>query len=200
MHCTSKSLLTAIFRPLLHQSRTFPPSFLIPSINTTQTTLFSTSSTSYGRKDRNPIRGISALRHTGLRKRQKLSVKLENLPQPVLDPRERSAVEVDEEHGLWDFFNRDRDSLRTPAELAAHGRAWSVPELREKDWDDLWRLWWMCVKERNTVVTFLRERERIGKLLGDTEAAKRMRQVCRRCISVAEVFLESLGLTAHSTD
>ena len=52
-----------------------------------------------------------------------------------------------------------------------------MSELRNKDWDDLWKLWWMCVKERNRVVTGLREKERLGKMQGGPEAMRRLKQV-----------------------
>lgn len=183
-----------LFSPVIKRS-SLPPSFLVPSICSFQLASFSTSPSSYARRDRNPNRGISALRHTGLRKRQKLSVKLEDLPKPVLDPRKRSAVEVSEDHGLWDFFNRDRTGLSTPAQISAHGRAWIVPELRNKDWDDLWRLWWTCVKERNRVMTFLAEKQRVGKMLGGAEAAGRLREVCH-----ASLLIKFVGLAGMSTD
>lgn len=179
MHCTTRSVLTFFLRPTIASSSP-PPSFLTPSLSLpiTQTKPFSSTASHNARKDRNPKRGISALRHTGLRKRQTLSVKLSALPKPVLDPRRRSAVEVNPEHGLYDFFNADRSSMMTPKELQAHGRAWIVSELRRKDWDDVWRLWWVCVKERNRVMTFLAERERLGGQMGGyDEASGRMREV-----------------------
>lgn len=70
-----------------------------------------------------------------------------------------------------------RDALITPGELAAHGRAWEKSELKEKDWEDLHRLWWVCVKELNCIATTQRERERIGKMYGDNEAEKRRDEV-----------------------
>lgn len=186
MHCTTRSLLTPLLRPsIAHTSP--PPSFLAPALSLIQFTSVSTSSPTHGNHDRNRLRGLSALRHTGLRKRQTLSVNLANLPKPVLDPQRRSAVDVDPEHGLWDFFNEDRTALITPKELEAHGRAWMVSELRRKDWDDLWRLWWSCVKERNRIETFLIEKERVGKLEGGEEAEKRVKTVGAMLLLIDDV-------------
>ena len=72
------------------------------------------------RRDGNPDRGVSVLRRTGLRFSNGMS--LEPLPQPVLDPKRRSKVQVDPDHGLWGFFNRDKKALSTPEEDHAHGR------------------------------------------------------------------------------
>ena len=49
------------------------------------------------------------------------------LPQPVLDPERRSKVETDPDHGLWGFFNRDKQALSTPIEDNAHGIHIFVP-------------------------------------------------------------------------
>lgn len=98
--------------------------FLAPSLQCTRNTphnsvaRFSTSPVSWKRRDNNPNRGVSALRHTGPRKRQTMSVSLEDLPKPVKPER---AVEGDTEHGLWGFF-RDQKLMRTPADEAQHGR------------------------------------------------------------------------------
>lgn len=43
------------------------------------------------------------------------------LPKPVLDPKRRSKIQVDPNHGLWGFFNRERKALSTPDEDNAHG-------------------------------------------------------------------------------
>lgn len=72
------------------------------------------------RGDANKDRGVSALRSTGLRRRQRLSVKLKDLPVPKWKI-PRQSQDVDEEHGLWQFFPADKKLLSTPEEDASHG-------------------------------------------------------------------------------
>lgn len=74
------------------------------------------------KKDNNKIRGLSAVRGTGLRPRQTLSVKqkdFENqqLPTPV---EIATTVKGTQDHGLWDFF-KDQKLLQTPVEIQQHG-------------------------------------------------------------------------------
>lgn len=46
----------------------------------------------------------------------------EPLPEPVLDPKKRSKIAVDENHGLWDFFNKDRKPYGTLQEYGKYGK------------------------------------------------------------------------------
>ncbi len=61
-----------------------------------------------------------------------------------------------------------------------------MQELRRKDWEDLHRLWWVCIKEKNKVETFKKERQRVGSMYGDFEADARAKEVsfCTRCFSI----------------
>lgn len=139
-----------------------------------QTSAFSTTQNLCKRRrhktrDNNRLRGVSTIHRSG--PREFLSVSNDAIPQPRAAS-ELPPVEVDPDHGLWDFFY-DKKLMQSPAEDSAHGRAWSVEELRRKSWDDLHKLWWVCVKERNRIATatYARDKAEIG--FGEHEASER---------------------------
>ncbi|KAF2019345.1 MRP-L47-domain-containing protein [Aaosphaeria arxii CBS 175.79] len=155
---TQSDLIFPFLAPSIHHLRN-------PSNNSIAR--FSTS-TALWKGDNNKNRGLSALRHTGLRKRQALSVLKQPIPKPVTDFKGKEPVQGDEEHGLWGFF-KSKQLLQTPLKESRHGRSWTVPELRSRSWEDLHALWWVCVKERNRLATEKLERDRVGGLYGDDE-------------------------------
>ncbi len=191
MHCTSASLLRTTLLSSSIYASTLPPAFLIPAF--AQTASFSSTPTHQARKDHNRNRGVSALRHTGIGKHQRLSVRVSALPQPVLDPARRSAVQVDPDHGLWGFFSKERTLISTPEEMNGYGRSWTIQELRGKDWDDLHKLWWTCVKEQNRIATGELERKRLAGedgMYGDYEASERSKEVKRTMRATRFVLTE----------
>jgi large subunit ribosomal protein L47 len=96
----------------------------------------------------------------------------EPLPRPV-KPEDMGPVETDPNHGLWEFF-ANRDTVANPPEEdAKHGRGWMVEELRGTSWEDLHKLWWVCVKERNRIATASYERNKSKLGFGDAEASAR---------------------------
>ncbi|KAL0471450.1 50S ribosomal protein L4 [Neurospora intermedia] len=138
-------------------------------------------------RDNSKQRGESALRKSGTR--WKLSVSDEPLPEPV--PREElPPIQVDENHGLWDFFYDRETVAMAPLEHTKHGRAWTVSELRKKSWDDLHRLWWVCVKERNRIATANWERTKSELGFGLAEANERDRNVKQTMRGIKHVLTE----------
>ncbi|KAI9804507.1 MAG: hypothetical protein M1825_001406 [Sarcosagium campestre] len=169
----------------------FSGHFIIPSsacLSRSQLSAFSTTPRQPFPRDRNRSRGVSALRRTG--PRQPLSVSKDPLPQPVLDPKKKTKIPVDEDHGLWQFFDKERKAISTPTEDHAHGRPWTVEELRNKSWDDLHSLWWVCAKERNRLATSAFERERLKAGYGEYESDRRDSTVRRTQRAIKHVLTE----------
>ncbi|KAF2719494.1 MRP-L47-domain-containing protein [Polychaeton citri CBS 116435] len=189
-HTACSHALRTLFTSSVHRVNCPPPSFLLPAFRHGQTATFSTSEAQQARKDGNPKRGMSALYRRGLGKKQRLSVNPAKLPQPRLDPQLRSEVRVDEDHGLWDFFNKQRDAMMPVESLHLHGRGWTVAELRLKDWEDLHRLWWVCIKERNRLNTFISELQRTQAGYGQNEAEERLKDVKKTQIAIRHVLTE----------
>ncbi|KIH88943.1 50S ribosomal protein l4 [Sporothrix brasiliensis 5110] len=145
----------------------------------------------YRSRDNNRLRGVSSIRRTG--PRQFLSVSDSPLPRSTLpgvggtrEAKEAMAAatrpEIDPEHGLWQFFY-DGQVAQPPTKDAAFGRPWMAEELRRKSWDDLHRLWWVCVKERNRIATATESRKHFDLGFGNFEAQERdaaVRETMRR--------------------
>jgi len=148
------------------------PALLRPPIAKIQCLQFSTTAPKAKRSGFNKHRGVSALRRTG--PRYILPIHKEPLPQPVTDADKRSKVKVRDDHGLWDFFMKDKKGMASPEKMVEHGRAWTVAELRYKSFEDLHCLWWVCLKERNRVQTLEYERERVSAGYGKREAEDRV--------------------------
>jgi large subunit ribosomal protein L47 len=80
--------------------------------------------------------------------------------------------------------------MRTPEQDAAHGRAWHVSELRNKSFEDLHKLWYVCVKERNVLATQALEWERLKPGYGDYETLQRDKTVKKTMSGIRNVLIE----------
>lgn len=137
------------------------------------------------RRDNNRFRGLSSIYRSGTRFR--MNIDKSEAPQPA---KYKPKVKVDPNHGLWDFFYAKDKLLLTPEESAEHGRGWAVEELRHKTWEDLHKLWWVCVKEQNRLGTARKERKRLRLPNGTEEGATRLGEVRRTMNAIRHTLTE----------
>ncbi|EEP77415.1 conserved hypothetical protein [Uncinocarpus reesii 1704] len=175
----SKSILSFMYQQGGSSLVELPPAFLAPALYCPKITFksqrshFSCSSTPCAR-DRSRHRGVSAIHRTG--PKQALPVSKFDLPKPI-PATQHEKRPVNPEHGLWGFFGQDKQTIPTPEDEYAHGRAWTIQELRQKSWDDLHCLWWVTVRERNRIATSSYERKRLAAGYGDFESENRDKTV-----------------------
>lgn len=177
----SSSSVRPIIGRILQQSQRSPSTCLALAPRSspgTSNAPFSTTACLEMRKpkrDNNRLRGLSSIYRSGTKAR--MTVDGFELPQPAkYNPADE--VKTDPNHGLYEFFYDKEKSLLSPEEEAQHGRSWTVEELRHKSWEDLHKLWWTSVKERNRNATASRERKRLKFKTGVEEGQDRMRTVC----------------------
>ncbi|KAI5307201.1 hypothetical protein KEM56_002934 [Ascosphaera pollenicola] len=113
------------------------------------------------------------------------------LPAPA-KPEEREPREETPDHGLWGFFIPERERVPSTEYEAKFGRAWTVQELRNKSFDDLHALWWVCAKERNRIATSKLERTRLALGFGDHESGERLKEVRKTQKAIKNVLLERM--------
>lgn len=78
------------------------------------------------------------------------------LREPIVP--KHTNFDVSPDHPLWAFFpkgNKTERALQTHDEVAKDVRAWTMPELRRKSFEDLHKIWYLTLKERNIIATEL---------------------------------------------
>ncbi|KAI2624369.1 MRP-L47-domain-containing protein [Hypoxylon sp. NC1633] len=177
------------------QNATNTSSFLavltIPAVSTQCCSFSSTPERSMRRprRDNNRLRGLSSLYRSGPRFR--MNIGKEQIPKPA---DYKPEFDVDPNHGLWQFFYSKDKALLTPDEGTEHGRGWSVEELRHKSWEDLHKLWWVCIKEQNRIATARKEISRLKLKNGEEEFVERLGEVRKTMKAIKHTLTERFYL------
>ncbi|KAI0462957.1 hypothetical protein LJB42_003761 [Komagataella kurtzmanii] len=95
--------------------------------------------------NRSTVARFSTTSMAAARNRLPTNIKLRRPIPPTID-----NITVPENHPLWQFFD-NKNFLRKPQEIQTTGRPWTIQELRRKKFDDLHKLWYVCLKERNVL-------------------------------------------------
>lgn len=97
------------------------------------------------------------------------SLKNIKLRQPIVPTHKNFDVSPD--HPLWAFFpngNKSESCFREADEVDVESRPWNFPELRRKSFDDLHKIWYLTLKERN----ILAREVRLGEAIGSTNSQR----------------------------
>lgn len=79
------------------------------------------------------------------------------LREPIVPS--HTNFDVSPDHPLWAFFpegSKSKTCLRKPEELPDDAREWTMPELRRKSFEDLHKIWWLTLRERNVLLREIR--------------------------------------------
>lgn len=183
------------------------PLFLAPAfaefgvISKTTIRSFSSSGCHQLRKKRdlNRRRGESVIRSTGPRHRLTVQNSYRELPKPQAEEdRPVDDFPINSNHGLYGFFNKDKETVIPGEREEQHGRAWAIHELSFKSFEDLHALYWQGILEINRVKTRMVEHQRLKLGYGSFELGERLATVSALSHTIV-VFSAAVGLRSSTT-
>lgn len=119
------------------------------------------------------------MRSTGPRQRTAVYELYPTLGVPVSEKdRKLEEFPTPKDHGLYGFFDKDRNVILDPSTEGLHGRAWEHHELVFKSFEDLHGLYWQCVYEINRIRTRRVELANVVLGYGTAELMDRVSTVC----------------------
>eukprot|EP00842_Homolaphlyctis_polyrhiza_P005763 jgi/Hompol1/6188/HPOL_004098-RA len=98
---------------------------------------------------------------------------------PTAALQKRSFASTPTALGLEEFFENGRGWIWNEKEQP-HGRAWQSAELRNKSFDDMHKLWWVCIKEQNKLCSQQEEARRFNMFFPHKERLRELRLTMAR--------------------
>ncbi|KAK9468642.1 mitochondrial 39-S ribosomal protein L47 (MRP-L47)-domain-containing protein [Lipomyces arxii] len=106
-------------------------------------------------------------------------------PRPPITPSLATYV-TSENHPLYKFYRSKDTAFTDPNRYENVGRAWTIPELRRKGYEDLHVLWYVCLKEMNLLKSEL------------SVLVSKMSQVSPR--SISQTYYPPMSMIRESMD
>ena len=82
-------------------------------------------------------------------------------------------VNSKDNYGVWN--NRGFIFSRVDGDLTIVGRAWAARDLRHKSFDDLHKLWFVLLKEKNMLLTVKHDAKRTGSTMPAKDRLRKVR-------------------------
>jgi len=118
------------------------------------------------------------MRSTGTRWSLSVDTHYEELPVPRPDSeRPLDEFPINEKHGLYGFFNKEKQVVLPDEAEDTHGRSWKYRELMNKSFEELHQLYWACILEGNRIATRYGEHKRMKLAYGQLENRNRANTV-----------------------
>lgn len=143
------------------------------------------------------------IRSTGPRHPLQVQSVYKELPKPQAEEdRPVDDFPINPNHGLYGFFNKEKETVIPGEREEQHGRPWTHGELATKSFEDLHALYWQGLLEINRIKTRMLEHRRLKLGYGSMEQSARLKTVSNTlCFDVHVSFplMKSISLAELSS-